>query len=55
MDHLEANLKALEIRLTPEQIAALDTASKPVLNSPAEFNANLSPNFEHAGRDQRWY
>jgi aryl-alcohol dehydrogenase-like predicted oxidoreductase len=49
MDHLEANLKALEIRLTPEQMAALDTVSKPVLNFPAEFNTNLSPNFEHAG------
>ena len=49
MDHLEANLKALEIRLTPEQMAAMDTVSKPVLNFPAEFNANLSPNFEHAG------
>src|ERR1700726_5066076 len=24
MDHLEANLKALEIQLTPEQIASLD-------------------------------
>jgi hypothetical protein len=49
MEHLEANLKALEIPLTPEQIAALDTASKPVLNFPAEPNATLSPNFEHAG------
>jgi hypothetical protein len=49
MDHLEANLQALEIQLTPEQIATLDVVSKPVLNFPAEFNTNLSPNFEHAG------
>ena len=49
MDHLEANLKALDLLLTPEQIASLDAVSKPVLNFPAEFNANLSPNFEHAG------
>ncbi|NYF80616.1 aryl-alcohol dehydrogenase-like predicted oxidoreductase [Granulicella arctica] len=49
MEHLDANLKALEITLTPEQIATLDVASKPVLNFPAEFNANLSPNFAHAG------
>ena len=49
MDHLEANLKALEIHLTREQIATLDAASKPILNFPAEFNADRSPNFEHAG------
>ena len=49
MEHLEANLKALEIKLSSEQIAALDAASKPVLNFPADFNANLSPNFAQAG------
>ena len=49
MDHLEANLKALDVKLTSEQIAALNAVSKPVLNFPAEFNTNLSPNFEHAG------
>ena len=49
MEHLEANLKALELKLTPEQIAALDAVSRPTLNFPAEFNANLSPNFSHAG------
>ena len=47
--HLEGNLKALEIKLTPAQIAALDAASKPLLNFPAEFNATRSPNFAHAG------
>ena len=49
MDQLEANIKALDVQLSPEQIATLDAASKPVLNFPAEFNTNLSPNFEHAG------
>ena len=49
IDQLETNVKALDVQLTQSQIAALDAASKPVLNFPAEFNANLSPNFEHAG------
>ena len=49
MEHLEANLKALDVHLTLEQIATLNGASKPILNFPAEFNTNLSPNFEHAG------
>ncbi len=49
MEHLEANLKALDLQLTTEQIARLDAVSKPVLNFPAEFNANRSPNFEHTG------
>ena len=49
MEHLESNLKALDLPLTTEQIAKLDGVSKPILNFPAEFNANLSPNFEHAG------
>jgi aryl-alcohol dehydrogenase-like predicted oxidoreductase len=46
---LEANLKALELRLSPEQRATLDAVSKPVLNFPADFNATRSPNFAHAG------
>jgi aryl-alcohol dehydrogenase-like predicted oxidoreductase len=37
MDHLELNLKALEIKLSPEQLTNLDAVSKPVLNLPAEF------------------
>lgn len=49
MEHLESNLKALELRLSTEQIAALNAVSKPILNFPAEFNANASPNFAHAG------
>ena len=49
MEHLEANLKALDLHLTPEQIGSLDAVSKPVLNFPAEFNATRSPSFAHAG------
>ena len=49
MEHLESNLKALELKLSTEQIAALDAVSKPVLNFPADFNKNFSPNFSHAG------
>jgi hypothetical protein len=49
IEHLTANLKALEIKFTAEQLAKLDAASKPVLNFPAAFNASLSHNFAHAG------
>lgn len=49
MEHLESNLKALEIKLSHEEMEKLDAASKPVLNFPADFNRNNSPNFEHAG------
>ena len=49
LEHLEANLEALDFKLSPEQTAVLDAASKPKLNFPADFNNNLSPNFSHAG------
>lgn len=49
MEHLNANLKALDFQLPAEQRAALDAASKPVLNFPAAMNANMSPNLAHAG------
>ena len=48
LEQLDANLKALDLTLTPEQIAALDDVSKPVLNFPADFNMH-SPSFSHAG------
>ncbi len=48
-EHLDANLKALDLKLTPEQVQKLDSASKPVLNFPADFNRDLSPSFSHAG------
>jgi aryl-alcohol dehydrogenase-like predicted oxidoreductase len=49
VEHLNANMKALDLQLTAEQIQKLDAVSKPTLNFPADFNANLSPNFAHAG------
>ena len=49
LEHLDDNLKALDLPLTADQIARLDAVSKPVLNFPAEFNTNHSPNFSHAG------
>jgi aryl-alcohol dehydrogenase-like predicted oxidoreductase len=48
LEQLNANLKALEITLTPEQIASLDNVSKPVLNFPADFLAS-APSLSHAG------
>jgi aryl-alcohol dehydrogenase-like predicted oxidoreductase len=45
---LYANLKALDLTLTPEQIASLDNVSKPVLNFPADFLTH-SPSYNHAG------
>ena len=49
LDHLDANLKALDLPLTATHWAALDAVSKPVLNFPADFNRTASPNFAHAG------
>ena len=47
-EQLEANLKAVDLTLTPEQIASLDNVSKPVLNFPADFLAQ-APSLAHAG------
>ncbi len=48
LEQLDANLKALDFTLTPEQIASLDNVSRPVLNFPADFLAQ-SPSIGHAG------
>lgn len=48
LEQLDANLKALDLTLTPEQIASLNEVSKPVLNFPADFLVP-SPSFAHAG------
>ncbi len=48
LEQLDANLRALDLTLTPEQMAALDSVSKPVLNFPAEFLTH-SPSYSHAG------
>ena len=37
---LDDNVAALEVRLQPEHVAALDAVSKPKLNFPADFIAN---------------
>jgi aryl-alcohol dehydrogenase-like predicted oxidoreductase len=48
LDQLEQNLEALDVELTPEEVAALDKLSTPTLNFPANFlkSANM---FMHAG------
>ena len=48
LEQLDANLKALDLTLTPEQMATLNDVSKPVLNFPADF-LNASPTYAHAG------
>jgi aryl-alcohol dehydrogenase-like predicted oxidoreductase len=48
LEQLKANLQALDLTLTPEQMEALNNASKPVLNFPADFLAH-SPSYSHAG------
>ena len=48
LTQLDANLKALDLTLTPEQIASLDNVSKPALNFPADFLTH-SPSYSHAG------
>ena len=48
LEQLDANLKAAELSLTPEQLAALSEVSRPTLNFPADFLA-VSPSFAHAG------
>ena len=48
LEQLDNNLGALELKLTPQQVAALDEVSKPALNFPAAFLQN-SPMFMHGG------
>ena len=43
MAQLDENLGALEVQLRPEQVAALDQASRPKLNFPANFMAVVGP------------
>lgn len=49
LDQLDANLKALEVRLSAEQMDALNSISKPALNFPFDINQTLSPSLQHAG------
>jgi hypothetical protein len=48
LEQLHGNLKAVDLILTPDQIAALGSVSKPVLNFPSDFLTH-SPSFSHAG------
>ena len=48
LEQLKANLKALDLTLTKEQIASLNDVSKPVLNFPADFLTH-SPSYSNAG------
>ena len=48
LEQLKANLKALDLTLTPEQIGALNAASKPTLDFPADF-LKFAPTVTHAG------
>ena len=48
MDQLEQNLAALDLRLTADQIARLDTLSKPTLGFPMQF-LNVASTFSQGG------
>jgi aryl-alcohol dehydrogenase-like predicted oxidoreductase len=48
-EQLESNLAALDVELTPAQIAALDEVSEPTLNFPAANHAHLSPRLLFGG------
>jgi hypothetical protein len=46
IDQLRDNLDALSVRLSPEQAATLDEASKPVLPFPHEFLRAVADNVQ---------
>src|SRR6218665_846613 len=48
LQQLESNLAALDVKLSPEQTAALDAVSKPTLDFPAGFLQG-APTFMHGG------
>jgi aryl-alcohol dehydrogenase-like predicted oxidoreductase len=48
LQQLEDNVAALDVKLTPEQVAALDEVSRPALNFPAGFLQG-APTFMHGG------
>lgn len=49
MDQFDANVAALDVTLSPEQIASLDALSTPKLNFPADMNTRFSPHLAHSG------
>jgi diketogulonate reductase-like aldo/keto reductase len=48
LQQLEQNLGALDVKLAPEHLAALDEVSRPALDFPAGFLQN-APMFMHGG------
>jgi aryl-alcohol dehydrogenase-like predicted oxidoreductase len=48
LDQLDQNLAALDVKLEPSHVEALDRVSKPALNFPATF-LEFAPSFMHAG------
>jgi diketogulonate reductase-like aldo/keto reductase len=48
LEQLDNNLGALDLKLTPQQVAALDEVSKPTLNFPAGI-LQSGPMFMHPG------
>ena len=49
IDQFDANVAALDLKLSADQIASLDALSTPRLNFPAELNARFSSSFAHSG------
>ena len=49
LDQFRANLASLDVHLTAAQMGALDEASEPTLNFPAENNRLLAPSLGFAG------
>ncbi|MFJ9352181.1 aldo/keto reductase [Streptomyces sp. NPDC101237] len=49
LGHLEANVAALDVRLTPEQTARLDEVSAPALGFPHDLNRQVGAMLKYAG------
>lgn len=49
LGHLEANVAALDVRLTPEQTARLDEVSAPALDFPHDLNRQVGAMLKYAG------
>jgi aryl-alcohol dehydrogenase-like predicted oxidoreductase len=49
VEHLEGNLAALDVTLTPEHLRALDEVSAPTLNYPASLNGEMRAMLQFAG------
>jgi aryl-alcohol dehydrogenase (NADP+) len=49
LEHLEANLAGLDVRLTPDHLRVLDEVSVPMLSYPAEMNRDTRTMLQFAG------